>query len=127
MGIEQSRRDDLESVCYCLIYFSRNGKLPWMGLPAPTKEAKYARICARKEETLTEDLMQDCPAELRAAQGSSLDYARQLEFEEAPDYAMLRKKFRDLYRARGFGNPDDPAVFDWMPGADDLDDTSTEI
>merc|ERR1719478_1601779 len=44
-GYEQSRRDDLESVCYCLIYFSRHGKLPWMGLPAPTKEAKYARIC----------------------------------------------------------------------------------
>ena len=124
-GYEQSRRDDLESVCYCLIYFSRNGKLPWMGLPAPTKEAKYARICARKEETLTEDLMQDCPAPLRAALGESLDYARNLEFEEEPDYTALRKRFRDLYRKQGYGDPDAPAVFDWMPEADD--DTSTEI
>lgn len=114
-GYEQSRRDDLESVCYCLIYFARGGKLPWMGLPAPTKEAKYARICARKEETPIPDLCAGLPAAL----GEALEYARRLEFEEKPDYTMLRTKFRDLYTASGFGSPDDPAMFDWLDGADD--------
>jgi len=43
IGIEQSRRDDLESIGYVLLYF-RNGYLPWQGLKAQTKSEKYSRI-----------------------------------------------------------------------------------
>jgi hypothetical protein len=37
--------------------------------------------------------------------GEMLEYARGMRFDEEPDYKMLRKKFKNLYNARGFGAP----------------------
>jgi len=105
LGIEQSRRDDLESLGYVLMYFNR-GNLPWQGLKAPTKKQKYEKISEKKIGTSVEALTKGYPAEFV----QYLNYCRSLHFEDKPDYAYLRKLFRDLFLREGHKYD---AMFDW--------------
>lgn len=92
VGLEQSRRDDLESLGYVLVYFLR-GALPWQGLKAHTKALKYQRIADCKLRTPLPVLTRDLPPEF----ARYLDYCRALAFESRPDYAYLRRLFRELF------------------------------
>ncbi|KAM3245893.1 casein kinase 1-like protein 2 [Capsicum annuum] len=105
LGIEQSRRDDLESLGYVLMYFLR-GSLPWQGLKAGTKKQKYERISEKKVSTSIETLCRGYPTEC----ASYFHYCRSLRFEDKPDYAYLKRIFRDLFIREGFQFD---YVFDW--------------
>jgi casein kinase I family protein HRR25 len=102
---EQSRRDDMESLGYVLMYFLR-GSLPWQGLKAATKKQKYDRIMEKKMTTPTEYLCRSFPNEFAIY----LNYCRSLRFDDKPDYSYLRKLFRDLFVREGFQYD---YVFDW--------------
>jgi serine/threonine protein kinase len=61
VGIEQSRRDDLEGICYVMLYFLR-GSLPWQGLTAKNKNEKYHRIMESKMSMSAETLCKGFPS-----------------------------------------------------------------
>ncbi|KAK6178142.1 hypothetical protein SNE40_012962 [Patella caerulea] len=105
LGIEQSRRDDMEALGYVLMYFNR-GSLPWQGLKAATKKQKYDKISEKKMATPVEILCKGFPAEF----AMYLNYCRGLRFDEAPDYMYLRQLFRILFRTL---NHQYDYVFDW--------------
>ncbi|XP_057506690.1 casein kinase 1-like protein 2 [Actinidia eriantha] len=105
LGIEQSRRDDLESLGYVLMYFLR-GSLPWQGLKAGTKKQKYEKISERKVSTSIEALCRGYPTEF----ASYFHYCRSLRFDDKPDYSYLKRLFRDLFIREGFQFD---YVFDW--------------
>eukprot|EP00252_Welwitschia_mirabilis_P021591 TRINITY_DN5575_c0_g3_i1.p1 TRINITY_DN5575_c0_g3~~TRINITY_DN5575_c0_g3_i1.p1 ORF type:complete len:457 (+),score=56.44 TRINITY_DN5575_c0_g3_i1:169-1539(+) len=105
LGIEQSRRDDLESLGYVLMYFLR-GSLPWQGLKAGTKKQKYDRISEKKMSTSVESLCRSYPPEF----ASYFHYCRSLAFDAKPDYAYLKRMFRELFEREGFKYD---FVYDW--------------
>lgn len=105
LGVEQSRRDDLESLGYVLMYFLR-GSLPWQGLKAGTKKQKYDKISEKKMLTPVEVLCKTYPSEFV----SYFHYCRSLRFEDKPDYSYLKRLFRDLFIREGFQFD---YVFDW--------------
>lgn len=105
LGIEQSRRDDLESLGYVLMYFLR-GSLPWQGMRAATKKQKYEKISEKKMSTPIEVLCKGFPQEFV----TYFQVCRSLRFDDKPDYSYLRKLFRDLFIKEGYQYD---YVFDW--------------
>uniref|UniRef100_A0A1I8B169 non-specific serine/threonine protein kinase n=1 Tax=Meloidogyne hapla TaxID=6305 RepID=A0A1I8B169_MELHA len=105
LGVEQSRRDDVESLGYVLMYFNR-GTLPWQGLKAATKKQKYDKISEKKMSTPVEELCSGFPD----AFARYLNYCKGLSFEEEPDYDYLRQLFKQLFSRQGFSYD---YVFDW--------------
>lgn len=92
LGVEQSRRDDLESIGYLLIYFLKGG-LPWQKMKANNKQEKYHKIMEKKMSTLIDVMCKGLPVELN----NYVNYTRTLGFEDKPDYGFLRKMFRELF------------------------------
>ncbi|EUR70320.1 CK1/CK1/CK1-D protein kinase [Plasmodium falciparum 7G8] len=105
LGIEQSRRDDIEALGYVLMYFLR-GSLPWQGLKAISKKDKYDKIMEKKISTSVEVLCRNASFEFV----TYLNYCRSLRFEDRPDYTYLRRLLKDLFIREGFTYD---FLFDW--------------
>merc|ERR1712194_778732 len=105
LGIEQSRRDDLEAIGYVLMYFIRGG-LPWQGQRGATKEEKYKKIMEKKIETPIELLGKGFPQEFTAY----LHYTKTLAFEDRPNYAFPAMVLKEIFIREKF---EQDLVFDW--------------
>jgi serine/threonine protein kinase len=106
LGIEQSRRDDLESIGYLLLYLYK-GQLPWQGIRVADPQQKTSRIGEKKLSVGLEFLCKDEPPAFL----KYMKYCRSLKFEEQPDYEWLRSLFREQFDKEGFTKD---WIFDWV-------------
>ncbi|KAK8557632.1 hypothetical protein V6N12_009861 [Hibiscus sabdariffa] len=114
LGVEQSRRDDLESIGYVLMYFLK-GRLciSWQHMLISSsvyvfqyEKQKYDKISEKKVSTPVEVACKLYPSEFV----SYFHYCRSLRFEDRPDYSYLKRLFRDLFIREGYQFD---YVFDW--------------
>ena len=107
-GHEQSRRDDLESIAYILLYFLK-GRLPWQGLKGKNKENKHKKILEKKKEISSAFLCKDYPIEME----NFVEYIKNLEFTEVPDYNYLKNLLKKIMKRKKM---EFDFYFDWCKG-----------
>eukprot|EP00826_Nyctotherus_ovalis_P010140 TRINITY_DN12697_c0_g1_i5.p1 TRINITY_DN12697_c0_g1~~TRINITY_DN12697_c0_g1_i5.p1 ORF type:complete len:248 (-),score=54.58 TRINITY_DN12697_c0_g1_i5:162-905(-) len=100
-GMEQSRRDDLESLGYVLVYLIR-GVLPWQKCSKGTQKHNEDAILQCKVSTTTEKLCTGLPCialifKAIAAFRAYFHKVKELKFEQRPDYQGLSVLFRDVF------------------------------
>ena len=110
-GGEQSRRDDLESIGYMIIFFMR-GRLPWQGVTGNKKMERYLKIYKMKKNVAPEDLCKSLPKQMT----DFMRYVKQLEFEQEPDYNYLRNLFNSIIKR--IHDTNDLLIFSWIRTAD---------
>lgn len=92
IGYSQSRRDDLESLGYLLIFLIK-GKLPWnFDEPNINPLTKIDKIWRIKKSIKPEKLCEDLPSEF----SEYIKYCKNLKFEEGPNYEYLRGLFKNV-------------------------------
>lgn len=105
LGFEQSRRDDLESLGYSLIFMAK-GNLPWQGEACIQKQERFRNIMVKKQKTSVEILCKGLPIEFF----KFMHYCKNLQFEDKPDYVHLKRQFSECF-AMHFTKK--PFLLDW--------------
>ena len=108
LGIEQSRRDDLEGIGYVLVYFYL-GRLPWQNKTDKGKPLTQ-KITEKKLTTPPELLCKKMPSEF----SYYFHYCKNLKFEDRPDYNSLKCMFEELLSSRMKINNINELVYDWF-------------
>ena len=105
-GGNPSRRDDLESMAYCLVDLVK-GTLPWKDRERLEKRRQWD--WDRRQSTHELHLLEkrECPLELCCAGlppvfAEFITYTRELPYETRPDYTRWRQGFREAFRSEGF-------------------------
>jgi len=114
IGVEQSKRDDLESICYVIAYFLK-GRLPWQEILEENEEVKYKKIADCKNEQTPEILFKGqpgrycikCLEELVALNA----YCKNLKFEEEPNYGYIHELLMKVLMKEKL---ECDLKFDWM-------------
>jgi len=103
-GHEHSRKDDLESIGYLLVYLYR-GKLPWQNLKHKDKKKRYNMIMEKKLSISEEELCEQLPREFLVY----FKHVKTLDFDERPRYQALINMFKKLYDFKNYKN----CNFEW--------------
>uniref|UniRef100_A0A061SHN6 non-specific serine/threonine protein kinase n=1 Tax=Tetraselmis sp. GSL018 TaxID=582737 RepID=A0A061SHN6_9CHLO len=97
LGRTASRRDDLESLAYTLLFLLK-GRLPWQGYQG---DNKGFLVCKKKMATSAEQLCRYTPAAFRQFTEAVVN----IKFDEEPKYAAYRDLFEPLCGQVGPSRP----------------------
>jgi casein kinase 1/casein kinase 1 epsilon len=106
LGIEQSRRDDIESIGYVLLYFFKKN-LPWMNVKGKNEKEKLKKILDIKINSKLSDICQGIPKEIELI----IQYSRDLKFDEKPNYDLIQRLIKGIGEKNGFTFD---YMFDWI-------------
>lgn len=95
LGHQSSRRDDLESLGYVLIYLAKRGKLPWVTSAAAERGRSRSEISEMIKVSKMSITVKDLCAGLPPAYATYLRSVRGLAFTERPDYDHLISLFEN--------------------------------
>ena len=104
-GKSASRRDDLISLGYMLIFLLK-GELPWDLYSTNLNREKLIKLRQLKENNGEGKLFIDLPEEIV----KYIKYTRNLKFEEDPDYSYLRSLFKKIIFNLNYKN----LTFSWI-------------
>lgn len=112
LGIEQSRRDDLISLAFIILYFFQ-GSLPWQGIKCKTLSEKNQKVFKKKFSLTTEEIFKNSPCNTLLIAAELLEfyhYCINLQFDEKPDYNFLKTLIKSVANRNNFEIDN---KFDW--------------
>ena len=121
IGVEPSRRDDIEAVGYVLVYFAL-GRLPWQSSGKEKGKGHMMKVLEKKLITPPEILCRKLPKQFSFI----FQYLRKLKYEERPDYNMIKCIFADLLLQRNNLIKNGLFCFDWFLDQDKIDQEKSE-
>lgn len=105
LGNEQTKKDDLESLAYIIIYFIK-GELPWQNVKANSKKEKYNKVYQLKKHNVPNGICQFLPEDIKLI----VTYILNLNIKQKPDYQKLKNILQNLMNKYSYLND---LQFDW--------------